>query len=596
MSGRSRARLTRWLGGRRGAPRQARFAAGLLLVVLGWAHGAVAQAPDPGEASSGNPIVRENELPGDRDWYVAIVPRPEAVGIAPGESVETGDRPAGEVWAVDSIEGYADRTSVERGGTIGFHVSTDAPTFDLSVSRMGWYGGQGGRTLHRVEGLRGEAQPVPPPDPVTGLVAADWRLSYSLRIPEDWTSGVYLVRLRADSDPPDEAQVVFVVRNDQQTADFVYKLPVNTYQAYNNWGGKSLYEFNSEGPPALKVSFDRPYALRGGAGHFFHWDYSMIRWLEREGYNVTYISDVDAHADNDYLPGRRGLLSVGHDEYWSKEMRDSWDSARNGGHSLGFFSANTAYWQVRFEPSATGLPNRILVCYKQHAPDPLASTDPGRATVLWRNPPVSRPENALLGIMSEGMIPFDESYPFVVRDASHWIFAGTDAEPGQAWSRIVGYEYDRVMENGATPTGLVILAESPLIDTLGKPSVSHATYYRQGGMVFAAGTVDWPWGLDDYWRPGHVDPRLQRTTANILAAFRAGVPPIPDAPAVAAVPPGGAAPASSAAPPGPAASPAERAAADRSASSVYFGAAAISLAAACVPLWLLYRRARDERA
>jgi hypothetical protein len=556
--------------GRR-APRRAGFAVGvvfgaLLVLALGWARGAVAQTPGADPPAPGNAIVRENQLPGDRDWYVAAPAQPDAVGIAPDEADESGDRPAGEVWALGPIEGYADRASVERGGTIGFYVSTRAPTFDLSVSRMGWYGGQGGRTLHRVEGLRGEAQPVPVPDPATGLIAADWRLSYSLRIPSDWTSGVYLARLRAAGDPPDEALVVFVVRHDEQIADFVYKLPLNTYQAYNNWGGKSLYDFNSEGAAALKVSFDRPYALRGGAGHFFHWDFPMIRWLEREGYNVSYIADVDAHTDDDYLPGRRALLSVGHDEYWSKEMRDSWESARNAGYSLGFFSANTAYWQVRYEPSATGVANRVLVCYKQHAPDPLTSADPSRATVLWRNPPVARPENALLGIMSEGMIPFDENYPFVVRDADHWIFAGTGAEPGQAWSRIVGYEYDRMMENGATPPGLVILAESPLIDTLGKPSVSHATYYRQGGMVFAAGTIDWSWGLDDYWRPGLVDPRLQQTTANILAAFRAGAPPVAESP------------------------PAER-----SPAPVYFGAAALSLVAACVPLWLLVRRARDER-
>ena len=287
---------------------------------------------------------------------MAAPAQPAAVGITPDEEDETADRPAGEGWALGPIEGYADRASVERGGTIGFHVSTRAPTFDLNVSRMGWYRGQGGRTLHRVQALSGEVQPAPTPDPVTGLVAADWRQSYALRIPEDWTSGVYLARLRAAGGSPAEALVVFVVRHDAQTADFVYKLPLNTYQAYNNWGGKSLYAFNSEGDAATSVSFDRPYALRGGAGHFFHWDFPMIRWLEREGYNVTYIADVDAHTEGAYLPGRRALLSVGHDEYWSKEMRDSWERARDAGYSLGFFGANTAYWQVATSPRRPGCP------------------------------------------------------------------------------------------------------------------------------------------------------------------------------------------------------------------------------------------------
>jgi hypothetical protein len=555
-------RATGW-GGRAAAV----LLVGLLGVGLGWTRTAGAQGAEGRQAATGNAIVRENQLPGDRDWYVAAPAQPEAVGIAPDEADETAERLAGEAWAPGPIEGYADRASVERGGTIGFYVSTRAPTFDLSVSRMGWYGGQGGRTVHRAQGLRGVMQPGPAPDPETGLVAADWRLSYSLRIPQDWTSGVYLARLRAGSDPPDEAHVLFVVRHDEQIADFVYKLPLNTYQAYNNWGGKSLYAFNSVGEPATKVSFDRPYALRRGAGHFFHWDFPMIRWLEREGYSVTYITDVDAHADGDYLPGRRALLSVGHDEYWSKEMRDSWEGARNAGYSLGFFGANAAYWQVRYEPSARGSAHRVLVSYKRHGGDPLAGRDPSRATVLWRDPALGRPENALAGIMSEGMIPFDQSYPFVVREADHWIFAGTGARPGQAWSRIVGYEYDRVMENGATPAGLVVLAESPLVDATGKPSVSHATYYRQGGMVFAAGTIDWAWGLDDYWRPGHVDPRLQQTTANILAAFRAGAPPVAAAPGADPVP-----------------------------ASVFLGAAAVALVAAGLPLWLLARRTRYERA
>jgi hypothetical protein len=539
--------------------------AGLVLVTVGWPRAAAAQAPEGAPAVAGNVVVRENQLPGDRDWYVAAPARAEAVGLAPDEGDQSTDRPANEVWTAAPIEGYADRVSVERGGTIGFYVSTSAPAFDLSVSRMGWYGGQGGRTMHRAQGLPGEAQPVPTPEPATGLIAADWRLSYSLRVPHDWPSGVYLARLRAAGDPPDEAHILFVVRHDAQIADFVYKLPLNTYQAYNNWGGKSLYAFNSAGEPATKVSFDRPYALRGGAGHFFHWDYPMIRWLEREGYNVTYITDMDAHADSDYLPGRRALLSVGHDEYWSKAMRDSWEDARDAGYSLGFFGANSAYWQVRHESSARGIPHRVLVCYKHHAPDPLAGADPSRATVLWREAALGRPENALVGVMSEGMIPFDESYPYVVRAADHWIFAGTGAQPGEAWSRIVGYEYDRLMENGATPAGLVVLAESPLVDSTGKPSVSHSTYYQQGGMVFAAGTVDWAWALDDYWRPGHVDARLQRVTANLLAAFRAGAPPVAAAPR-----------------------------ADRSPAPIYFGAAAIALAAACVPLWLLVRRTRHE--
>ncbi len=499
---------------------------GALLLVGALAVPTVGRAGPLQQAPGVNPIVAENQRPGDRAWQATNLPQDSATGIPPEETEgpETAGQ-AAEFWQPRPIEGYADRASVERGGTIGFYVSTAAPRFDLSISRMGWYAGQGGREVHAVRGLPGQVQPVPPPDPATGLIDANWRISYTLTVPQDWVSGVYLVRLRADTEAGDEGYILFVVRDDSQVADFVYKLPVNTYQAYNNWGGKSLYAFNSVGEPATKVSFDRPYALRGGAGHFFHWDYPMIRWLERQGYNVTYITDVDAHTDREYLLGRRALLTVGHDEYWSKEMRDSWEAARNAGYSIAFFSANNAYWQVRYEPSPRGFPQRVLVCYRQAHRDPLAGRDDSRLTILWRNPPVARPENTLIGILYEGMIPFERNYPFVIKAADHWVFAGTGAVPGQQWSPIVGYEYDRTLDNGHTPPGLVVLAESPVVDVAGKASVAQAVYYRQGGMVFAAGTTNWSWALDDYWQQGFLDPRLERTTRNILDAFRAGTPP-----------------------------------------------------------------------
>jgi hypothetical protein len=114
----------------------------------------------------------------------------------------------------------------------------------------------------------------------------------------------------------------------------------------------------------------------------------------------------------------------------------------------------------------------------------------------------------------------------VVKAADHWIFEGTDARPGEAWSAIVGYEYDRVHDNGATPPGLVVLSESPVVDINDVASVSNSSYYRKGGMVFAAGTVNWAWGVDDWRLPGLVDPRIQRVTANVLRAFRQGGPPV----------------------------------------------------------------------
>jgi hypothetical protein len=520
------------------APRSARALA-RLLVLGGLLAGSVAlvvapasgQGLDTPRAEFGidNPIVRENAQPGDLNWQLPSAPRVES-------KVSTADQPDATHegiarWDPPPISGYADRTSVAPGEVIRFYVSTTAPLYDLNISRMGWYGGKGGRTVHTVYGLPGVWQPVPAPDPDTGLIVADWQPSYSLTIPLGWPSGVYLVRLLATNEYLDAAYIMFVVRDDNQVADFVYKVAVNTYQAYNNWGGKSLYAYNSVGPPATKVSYDRPYSQWQGAGHFFDWDYPMIRWLEREGYNVTYITDIDAHTDRAYQRSRRALLSVGHDEYWTWEMRAAWEAARDANRSLGFFGGDTIYWQVRLEPSARGVPNRVLVCYRDPALDPLAGIDDQRVTVRWRDAPLGRPENALVGVLFDNAIPWEEDFPYVVKAADHWIFDGTDARPGDAWSRIVGYEYDLAYNNGHSPPNLVVLSESPVVGANGRPSVSHSTYYRQGGMVFAAGTIDWAWALDDFrqqWggTPSRVDSRLQRVTANVLRAFRQGGPPV----------------------------------------------------------------------
>jgi hypothetical protein len=489
--------------------------------------------PLAGQWADGNAIVSENQFVGSSVWQPVNPPNQRLTLAVNAEDTVGGS--TADVWQRLQIEGYADHASVVPGGTIGFYVSTTSPLYDLNISRMGWYDGQGGHLLQTVTALPGIDQPIPSPDPDTGLVAANWELSYSLYVPENWLSGIYLVRLLAHNETQDFGYIVFVVRDDTQVADFVYKVAVNTYQAYNIWGGKSLYDYQSTDGAASKVSFDRPYAQWRGAGHFFEWDFPMIRWLEREGYNVTYITDLDAHESNAYQVGRRVLLSVGHDEYWSKEMRDGWEAARDAHHALAFFSGNVSYWQVRLEPSARGVANRVLVCYKFAARDPLWRQDNSRVTVMWRDEVVGRPENALVGVMGDGKtIPYGQDDSYVVLEASHWILAGTAARPGEAWSRIVGYEWDHVVDNGRTPPDLVILAKSPVVDVDGRASVADSVYYRQGGMVFAAGTLDWSWALDDSRVPDRVDPRIQRMTANILGAFRQGEPPPEGGPSRAA--------------------------------------------------------------
>src|SRR5205085_5613203 len=173
------------------------------------------------------------------------------------------------------------------------------------------------------------------------------------------------------------------LRDDGRKSDILFQQAVATYQAYNNYPdgtGKSLYDSGSNGPlttlgtqRAVKVSFDRPYTYTDhtGAGEFLRWELYFVRWLERSGYDVSYSTDLDTHASGSRLLNYKGFLSVGHDEYWSKAMRDAAEAARDAGHNLAFFGGNDVFWQIRLESSAGGVPNRVITCYKNAAIDPI---------------------------------------------------------------------------------------------------------------------------------------------------------------------------------------------------------------------------------
>ena len=293
-----------------------------------------------------NPTATENTHPGTRNWELS----------KPATNRE--------------IEGYASASSVAPGGSLSFHVSTKSHSFNIDVYRLGWYGGVGARRVAEARGVPGAHRAAPRPRASDGLAACDWPVSYTLGVRPDWVSGVYLARLTGKDDGK-QAFVPFVVREGaggtqgrqdapQDRAGLLFQSSVTTWQAYNNWGGKSLYDFNSSGGKrARRVSFDRPYGSGAGAwtglgaGELLTvahaprpagWEYPMLRWLERSGYHLAYATDLDVHRDPDLLHGRHGFLIVGHDEYWSRVMRDRIEAARDRGTNLGIFAANVGYW------------------------------------------------------------------------------------------------------------------------------------------------------------------------------------------------------------------------------------------------------------
>jgi hypothetical protein len=268
----------------------------------------------------------------------------------------------------------------------------------------------------------------------------------------------------------DQSYIPLVVRDDVGTHDFVFEHAATTDQAYNAWGGKSLYDFNSVGDPtvggtkaAVKVSYDRPFNGDGSGGNMLDWELNMVRWLEANGFDVSYVSDVDVHANPEFAARARAVLQVGHNEYWSKEMRDHLEAARDAGKGLGFFSGNTGSWAIRFEDSPLGK-DRVQVCYKSRD-DPLAVSDPARATTHWWEPPVNRPTRDLMGLDAASNVRRSGDWTAEGVEAAPDLFVDTGLRNGDVVPNLVGYEYDGLWTRGAEqlPPNLIVLGRARVL-------------------------------------------------------------------------------------------------------------------------------------
>src|SRR5215467_4068544 len=358
------------------------------------------------------------------------------------------------------IDGYASATSVNLGQPITFFVSVKPQqTFNMNIYRIGYYQGMGGRLMLAVKNLQGQVQPTCPQDSTTGLTVCNWSPSYQLTVPTSWVSGVYLAQLTNAAGF--QSYVIFVVRDDARNSSLLYQVAFNTYEAYNNFPndvapnsttglpqtGKSLYDFNSSSnltgvgtQRAVQVSFDRPFTDDGGAGAFLNYEINDVAWLEQQGYDVSYSSDVDTDLSGGGLLNHHGFISAGHDEYWSMTMFNAAGYARDHGVNLAFLGADDVSRQVRFAPSAGGVPDRIVICYKSATLDPVQNNT---VTVHFRDPQVNVPEQLLVGAISAGeQLGSNNATPvaYVVQNASNWVYADTGAFNGENVPNVVGYE------------------------------------------------------------------------------------------------------------------------------------------------------------
>jgi beta-lactam-binding protein with PASTA domain len=489
-----------------------------------------------------NPIVVENRQTGDTDWDVN----------GAGDS---------------SIQGFATDISVNQGETISFKVNTDASDYTIDVYRLGFYGDAGARKMTATPISVHDTQPQPDclTDNATGLHdCGNWHVSAS------WSttgavSGIYVAKLtRIDSGG--SSHMVFVVRDDARQADVLVQTSDTTWQAYNQYGGGSMY---CGGPVSnagtayecpgrvTKVSYNRPIDTRGHdpQSFLFNAEYPMVRFLEANGYDVKYWAGVDTDRRGAELVGAhkpKAFFSVGHDEYWSGEQRARVEEARNAGVNLAFFSGNEMFWKTRYEPSidASNTAFRTLVSYKET----LAGTkiDPALNgagqpiwTGTWRDPRFSppadggRPENGLIGqIWTVNSGTSAITVPAAMANLRLWqhtrVAALTAGDVATLSPESLGYEWDEDLDNGSRPGGVIHLSSTTvpgvekIVDygsMVGTGTATHnLTLYRHnsGALVFGAGTVQWSWGLDgDHDRgvpAAHVpDQAMQQATITLLA-------------------------------------------------------------------------------
>jgi hypothetical protein len=472
-----------------------------------------------GTSARGDLIRTENEKPGTTDWLL------QKTRVDPKAKYRCP-------W----IEGYCSHTSIRAGQTLAIMVSTNpASPFVIDLYRLGYYGGKGGRHVGRLGPFKGAVQP----DPDIGdqrLRECKWEPAALVSIPADWPSGVYLGKLTAEREGL-QSYIVFIVRDDRP-CDFLFQCSDTTWSAYNRWPNQwSLYDDGKKQwywGPGVRISWDRPYGkycqildapLSQGSGEFLLWEFPLAFWMERQGYDVSYISNGDTHADRQGLLRGKAWMSVGHDEYWSLDMFDNVKNAIAAGVNVAFLSGNTCCGVIPFLPSGRGTPHRVISRIGQFGPiqDAAANGEFPELRQLQHNGPN---EATLIGARST--FPVTGGADWICVNDRHWIFANSGMKNGDKVAGLVGWEWHG---DPADIPGLEIVARGSLTSRNTK-GIYTATIYPgpKNNFVFNAATIWWADGLSA--PPGYVHPsahgakpsgpdrRVQTITANLFNRFR----------------------------------------------------------------------------
>ncbi len=473
---------------------------------------APAPAGHPAAAAQPLSVAQENRLPGTRAWQL---------GARPGSG---------------TVDGYVSDQEILAGRVERFYVNAPhARWVRVELFRMGWYGGRGGRLVLRSGERPATAQRPCHHDDRTGLTECRWHPTWSVRLPASLVSGVYIGKLVTSAGA--QRDCLFVVRA-RRPGRLLAELETSTYEAYNDWGGDDLYPSVRRvaltgSTQGVEVSYDRPYDTITGAGQLFARDIAMVRFLEREGYPVTYTTDTGVDLNARELLGARAVLDIGHSEYWSQRAHDAYAAARDAGVSLAFFTSDTMGWRVRFgratrASSEAGRPDHVIIAYKEQA-----LLDPARAAPTGRFPDAGASvtatvyENCITPRLSR--LPGPPVYAYYGWSPSptlrpRWLFKGSGFTADAIVPGIVGYELDRVAPLPPAPVHLIGGGAAVCQGRVAGSDRTYTTLYRarSGALVFSTGTMGWQLGLSPLPAtspdaPRAADPRLVRLTENLLA-------------------------------------------------------------------------------
>ena len=511
----------------------------LLAVLMGLASLVITARP--AAAACANTIACENQLPGDptSDWQVN--------GI--GDS---------------TIQGFATSMSVNAGQTENFKISTPSTSYHIDILRVGYYQGNGARKV--VSNMLPTAS-LPQTQPAclngptgTGLIdCGNWAVSASWTVPSTAVSGLYLAHLvRNDKSQQQQHHPVRRPQRREPLGHAVHDLGYDLAGLQQPGRQQPLHMFD-------QLSCREPRRLQGrrqgvlqpavahsagrqGRDWWTDYEYPMIRFMEANGYDVSYTSGVDVGQTGaaSTIEQHKTFLTAGHDEYWSGQERANVEAARDAGVNLAFFSGNEVFWKTRWEPSIDGsnTANRTLVTYKEtHYNTPVDPQDPPTWTGSWMDPRFSppadggKPQNALTGqLFAVNSGTTDINVPSQYSKLRFWrgtrvasLGSGQSTTLDQGVGTL-GYEWDVDADNGYRPAGLMDMSSTTSSSAelftdyggttqLNSTVTHHLTLYRapSGALVFGAGTVQWVWGLDNGAGTGNTDLAMQQATVNLFA-------------------------------------------------------------------------------